>query len=220
VLDGLGCARIVSAGDVAGYGCMINECIAALRARDVINVLGNHDHYLVSGTECPRSRTANRCLRVQRQRVTAENLDWLRASPGLLEFDGISVVHGGWRDPLDEYLYDVRPSDFQDRQESFFVSGHTHIPLRRPFAGKCYCNPGSVGQPRDGDPRAAFAVLDKGVFSVTRVGYDVDAMAHVIRSAGLGERLIESLRQGARIGAPRADARLPAKAPAAGAEPE
>src|SRR5437762_600828 len=55
-IDQLGCKRIISLGDVAGYYAQPNECIDALRARKILNLMGNHDHYLVTGSECPRSR--------------------------------------------------------------------------------------------------------------------------------------------------------------------
>ena len=72
-VDAIGCTEIISLGDIAGYYCMVNECIEALRTRDVKNLLGNHDHYLLAGKPCDRSRSATRCLEYQSQHIKEEN---------------------------------------------------------------------------------------------------------------------------------------------------
>ena len=111
-IDRMGVGRIACLGDVAGYYCSVNECVEALRARDIVNLMGNHDYYLTSGTGSPRSTSANRCLDYQRRTITEDNLRWLAASPPRAIADGVSIVHAGWNDPIDEYLYDVPPEYF------------------------------------------------------------------------------------------------------------
>lgn len=199
-IDAAGCSRIISLGDVAGYYCMINQCADVMRYRNVIHLMGNHDEHLVSRTRFTRSNSANRCLEYQDQVITGENRKWLASSPKKLDFDGLSLVHGGWNDPLDEYLYDVTEEYFARLQGHFFMSGHTHIPMKINFAEKSYCNPGSVGQPRDGDPRAAFAIFDGGGFILKRVEYDVSSIAGEMERTGFESYFYQNLYSGLKIG--------------------
>jgi diadenosine tetraphosphatase ApaH/serine/threonine PP2A family protein phosphatase len=200
-IDRLGIRQIVCLGDVAGYYSEVNDCVDALRARGIVNLMGNHDYYLTSGTGCPRSVSANRCLDYQRQTITGENLQWLAASPLRASVDGVSMVHGGWNDPIDEYLYDVSADYFAALDGTSFASGHTHMQRVWPFDSKVYCNPGSVGQPRDGDPRAAFAVWADGAPTLCRVAYDIDATCRRMQQAGFEPHVYENLYRGTRIGA-------------------
>jgi diadenosine tetraphosphatase ApaH/serine/threonine PP2A family protein phosphatase len=202
-IDRMGVERIACLGDVAGYYCSINECVEALRARDIVNLMGNHDYYLTSGTDSPRSTSANRCLDYQRRTITEDNLRWLAASPLRGVADGVSMVHAGWNDPIDEYLYDVRPEYFHAFEGTRFASGHTHIQGVWEFEAKIYCNPGSVGQPRDGDPRAAFAVWADGTPTLCRVAYDIDETSRRMERAGFEPYFYENLYRGTRIGAGR-----------------
>ena len=85
--------------------------------------------------------------------------------------DCISMVHGGWKNPIDEYL-DPSEGYFSELSGGLFASGHTHKQCIMDYGNKVYCNPGSVGQPRDGDNRAAFATFEDGKFLLHRVSYD------------------------------------------------
>ena len=199
-IDRLRCETIISLGDVAGYYCMLNECIRELKARKIVNLLGNHDDYLISGKGCPRSRSASRCLAFQDNSLTAEHRQWLSGSPLSLVHGEATMVHGGWVDPLDEYLYELRPDYFAARPGRYFFSGHTHVQAFHVIGGKFYCNPGSVGQPRDGDPRAAFALWEGTEVSLRRVEYDIDWMSREMREAGFEPRYYENLLRGTRIG--------------------
>jgi predicted phosphodiesterase len=199
-IDRRGCDRIISLGDVAGYYCLVNECVETLRARRIANLMGNHDHYLTTGEPCPRSHSANLCLEYQRTVISQENLAFLRQSPLALALDGMRLVHGGWHDPLDEYLLRVEQGYFEGLHGRYFFSGHTHFQALVPLEGKLYCNPGSVGQPRDGDPRSAYALFDGEQVTLMRVAYDVDAIAESMRKAGFAKRLYENLYSGTRIG--------------------
>src|SRR5688572_6921654 len=173
-IDRMGVERIACLGDVAGYYCSVNECVEALRARDIVSLMGNHDYYLTSGTGSPRSTAANRCLDYQRRTITEDNLRWLAASPLRGVADGVSMVHAGWNDPIDEYLYDVPPEYFHGFEGTRFASGPTHNQGIWKFGRKVYCNPGSVRPPRHGDPRAAFSVWAGGTPTLYRVAYDID----------------------------------------------
>lgn len=195
-LDQLGIKQIVCLGDTAGYGPQINECCNALKERSVTGVRGNHDHYLLTGAPSGRSMTADMCIRYQASVVTDENLKWLGNLPRRLQTQGLNLVHGGWADPLEEYLYGVGPTTFAGQEGTYFASGHTHIPLLWEGNGKKYCNPGSVGQPRDGDPRASFAIFNGRGFSLRRVEYDIDATQAAIGESGLPDYVGASLPLG------------------------
>ena len=110
------------------------------------------------------------------------------------------MVHGGWNDPLDEYLVNVGEEHFHELPGSLFASGHTHLPVVRHWSGRAYVNPGSVGQPRDGDPRAAYALVDGGRIELRRVAYDIDATAAATKAAGFSEHFYKNLYAGKRIG--------------------
>lgn len=198
--DQLGCERVISLGDVAGYYAQPNECIQVLRARRVLNLMGNHDHYLATGVACPRSQSANDCLDYQRKVIAEDNLEWLARSPISATLGEISMVHAGWNDPLEEYILDPEESYFRDRPGTIFLSAHTHVPMVRTFTEKVYANPGSIGQPRDGDPRAAFAVLDGRQIRIERVPYDIEATARAMDAAGFQQYYYRNLFAGTRIG--------------------
>ncbi len=106
------------------------------------------------------------------------------------------MVHGGWADPIDEYL---QPTEayFSVIDGEVFISGHTHIQSQHIYTGKTYCNPGSVGQPRDEDPRAAFAVYD-GEFKLHRVAYDMQTVFDLMEKAGFNDYYYGGLKTGAR----------------------
>ena len=195
------CEKIVSLGDVAGYYCQINECIRLLRQKDVPNIMGNHDYYMVNNQPCPRSNTANDLLRYQRAHITPDHLEWLKSSTQKIECNGASFVHGGWKDPLDEYLTVADEDYFRDESATYFFSGHTHIQSLNIFGKICHCNPGSVGQPRDNDPRAAFALFDGGKIYLRRVDYDIDKIAVAMERCGFDRYFYEGLYAGLKIGA-------------------
>jgi predicted phosphodiesterase len=200
-IDELGCQQIISLGDITGYYAQPSECIDLLLEREAIQLLGNHDKYLVDGDGCPRSRMVSGLLKHQERAVTTAQIDYLSRLESRHDKDNASFVHGGWRDPTDQYIYRVRedlfPTGFQ-----FFFSGHTHVQCRISLANdRIFCNPGSVGQPRDGDPRAAFAVFSGDSVELHRVRYDIDKTAKAMQDAGYTEaRLWMNLYEGAQIG--------------------
>lgn len=182
-IDGMGISEIYCLGDVIGYYSQVNECCAELRRRNVKCVMGNHDWYMVSGSKCPRSRTVNNCLEFQRKIITDENLRWISTFPVIMNEHGISMVHGGWLNPIDEYL-EVTEGYFSHIEGNFFASGHTHVQGIYQNEKKTYCNPGSVGQPRDGDNRAAFATFDNKAFRLYRVEYNIEKVGKLMEQEG------------------------------------
>jgi predicted phosphodiesterase len=195
-LDRLAIVDVYCVGDTAGYHTQINECCDELRRRAIPSVMGNHDWYLAGGGFCSRSKSVNTCIAYQRRVITEPNLAWMRGLPVHLQIGEVQMVHGGWTDPIDEYL--VPSAGYFDRVEGrTFVSGHTHVPTIQKFPGGTYCNPGSVGQPRDGDPRAAFAVYDGENFELRRVQYNMERVFLLMEAAGFSDYFYGGLKTGA-----------------------
>jgi predicted phosphodiesterase len=199
-VDRRGCDFVISLGDVGGYYCMINECINLLQKRGITNLMGNHDSYLVNGSNCPRSNSANHCLAYQRSVLTENNLNYLMNSPEALTNAEARFVHGGWNDPIDEYIQNPEASYFESLHGKYFFSGHTHMQLKAYFNKKIYCNPGSVGQPRDGNPASAYAMFDGTNVELIRVPYDVDRIACEMNDNGFQEFYYSNLFNGTKIG--------------------
>ena len=196
-IESLNISQIVCLGDVVGYYSQINECCDVLREKNVSCVMGNHDWYMVSETECQRSKSVRDCLAYQRKIITDENRSWLAAFPVILNKYGMSMVHGGWNNPIDEYL---EPTEeyFSAIKGKVFASGHTHIQRAEYYREKVYCNPGSVGQPRDGDNRAAFAVYNGEDFRLFRVPYDIEKTGRLMAEAGFNPYYYGCLRDASR----------------------
>jgi len=197
-LDRMHCDEIYSLGDVAGYYPAVNECCDELRKRGILNLMGNHDQYLVTNTSCGRSRSVDMAIAYQRKVITEENLKWLSTSPVSCRTERFFACHGGPEDYIDQYLRE--PPFPLDPSTGLFLSAHTHCAVLWEQGGGVYCNPGSVGQPRDGDPRASFAVLnDDGSVKLHRVKYDIDATAKLAREAGFFPAFYECLYEGVKI---------------------
>ncbi len=196
-IDQLGIVQVACVGDIVGYYSQVNECCDELRRRGIPSVMGNHDWYMAGGGFCLRSKSVNDCLAYQRRVISQINLAWLKTLPVQLQVGDIRMVHGGWSDPIDEYL---KPSqEYFDRLEgNIFVTGHTHLQTLQRFGDKLYCNPGSVGQPRDGDARAAFAVYDGSEFELHRVAYDMQKVFDLMDAAGFNDYYYGGLKTGAR----------------------
>ena len=194
-IDRLKVDQIFCLGDVVGYYSQVNECCDELRQREIPCVMGNHDWYLAGGGFCLRSKSVNDCLDFQRKVIRPENLEWIRNFPIFRDVDEFRMVHGGWTDPIDEYL-DPSAEYFDQVEGSVFISGHTHRQIVQRFGDKIYCNPGSVGQPRDLDPRSAFAIYEFGNFSLHRVEYDMEKVFQLMDSAGFNDFYYGGLKTG------------------------
>jgi predicted phosphodiesterase len=197
-IDAMGIDQVYCLGDVVGYYSQVNECCDELRRRRIPCIMGNHDWYLVGGSFCPRSKSVNDCMTYQRRIITEENLRWLTTFPVFRMVGELSMVHGGWCDPIDEYLIDPKREYFERLQGKYFASGHVHIQTVVQFGEKTFCNPGSVGQPRDNNPAAAFATFDGSRFEPHRVDYDIDTVGRLMEAAGFSGYYYGCLRRGSR----------------------
>jgi|WetSurMetagenome_2_1015567.scaffolds.fasta_scaffold170563_1 putative phosphoesterase len=202
---------LVCLGDIVGYGPFPNECVDLVRTACVAVVKGNHDAGAVGDV---RLRDFNSeggaAISWTTDRLTDVHKEFLRALPLSLELDATLLVHASPREPNRwEYVatWLVAAQIFPHFTASYCCIGHTHIPaiiaadgtINRIQSGQQHIiNPGSVGQPRDGNPRAAYALLDTESHTATiiRVPYDVASTASAIRAAGLPEFLARRLEYG------------------------
>ena len=190
---------LVCAGDVVGYNPWHAECVEAVREREIPTVMGNHDRAVASGGNFRFNSMAGAGIQHARDQLGDDQLEWLGALPEerWLFGDRVKVVHGHPDDP-DHYTY---PAEFTSGllgEEDVLVMGHTHVQHHEVFDGQVALNPGSVGQPRDGNPKAAYAVLDLEELTVEerRVAYDVDRVVEAVREAGLPDRIGNRLKMG------------------------
>ncbi|SEO60740.1 phosphoesterase, MJ0936 family [Halogranum amylolyticum] len=193
-VDGLVCA-----GDVVGYNPWPAECVAAVRDREIPTVQGNHDRAASTGSAFGFNGMARAGVDYAREQLDEEAVEWLGSLPTerTLADGRVKVVHGHPDDP-DHY---TRPSEFDPEllgDEDVLVMGHTHVQHHERYDEGVVMNPGSVGQPRDGDKRAAYALLDLEEMTVEerRVNYSVRAVIDAVREAGLPERIGTRLLDG------------------------
>lgn len=200
-LNNLSCNKIISVGDVVGYYCMPNECIDLFREMNIEHIMGNHDNYMIKNLSCSRSNTVNLCLNYQRKIIRNDNFEWLMKAAYSIDDQIMSVRHGGWNNCLEEYIDIFDFEQVKNRGQKFYISAHTHIPKIQYDSEKIYFNPGSVGQPRDGNSKAAYATIDdNGLVRLYRVDYDIDEIVYYMRKAGFAEKIYKGLYEGQRIG--------------------
>jgi putative phosphoesterase len=197
-IDQMGITDIYCLGDIVGYYPQVNEVCDELRKREVKAVMGNHDWYMAADSFCARSQSVNDTLAYQKKIISKDNLLWLKSLPVYREVDGISMVHGGWSDPIDEYLLEPSKEYFEKVGGKYFCSGHTHLPRIEDYGEKKYCNPGSVGQPRDDDNRSSFATWDGSDFKLHRVEYDYEKIGELMEAAGFSGYYYERLAIGSK----------------------
>ena len=206
-------------GDTVGYGPDPGDTLALLRERGALLVQGNHDRAVATGEglEFFHDRAAEAAL-LHQQWLSADERDALAALPMVHSVDRFTLCHGSLRDPLWEYVTNALTAGatLARANTPFCCNGHTHVPalfrefptgvrLIQPKEEQIYelndrtlINAGSVGQPRDGDPRAAYAVLDTAAGTVTfyRSPYQVDETQRRIHARGLPEMFADRLAFG------------------------
>jgi len=201
-IESLKVNRIICAGDIVGYYPFPDQVVEALQRNGVESIIGNHDRAVIHVNTVGMNRLAAEAARWTSLNMAARHVDYLRLLRsrmrlrlGRLE---VAVYHGTPRDD-DEYLYeaDLSPELLEMCSCDLMISGHTHIPYLRRYPGGMIMNPGSVGQPRDGDPRACFGILDdSGMASIHRVEYDIAAVERAVEETELPRFLGERLRYG------------------------
>lgn len=209
-------------GDVVGYGPNPNECIQALRGRENLTcLLGNHDAAVLGAIPLHTfNQDARLTVQWTRAVLTPENKSWLETLPEVKVKGKYTLVHGSPRNPVWEYLLDPNAAavNFDHFDTSYCFVGHTHLPIHFNFVAadkparwsiplpeqavklkpRAILNPGSVGQPRDHDPRASYAILDttKLLWVAQRASYDIETVQERILAASLPERHAIRLTEG------------------------
>lgn len=191
------------AGDLVGYNPWPNEVLEILRQRKVRAIRGNHDRAVLGGDTSWFNELAAAAVRWTRIHMTPASVGYLKGledrTRGPMPEGVVAMYHGSPRND-DEYVFPWAADETIVRMAGapFVILGHTHLPMIFPFRSGLLVNPGSVGQPRDGDPRAAWGVLDltRRTFELRRVSYDIDAVAKEIRRAGLPHELGDRLYAG------------------------
>jgi diadenosine tetraphosphatase ApaH/serine/threonine PP2A family protein phosphatase len=207
-------------GDSVGYGPDPDEVVERLIAEHAVAVRGNHDAAAV-GLLPTRSfnEDASEAIDWTAEHMSDQTRTWLEALPERRTEGDFTLAHGSPRDPLWEYLYSVPAArrNFSEFETPYCLVGHTHVPLvfrddegsvelLAPSEGsrlvlderRAILNPGGVGQPRDGDPRACAMVLDTSerVVEWHRIPYPVEEVQERMRRAGLPARLVARLAHG------------------------
>jgi diadenosine tetraphosphatase ApaH/serine/threonine PP2A family protein phosphatase len=209
-------------GDLVGYGPDPNECIAAIRALpNLLCIIGNHDaavlDHIDPSTFNPEARNA---IDWTQNRLTDDSVAFLKSLPEKIDVQQVTLAHGSPRQPVWEYLLDTHNAtrSFEFFDTSYCFVGHTHLPIlyylpngyhlarlllmepntRTQLSPRAIINPGSVGQPRDRDPRAAYAIYntDAQTWEYRRVAYDIPAVQSRMQTFKLPERHIQRLAAG------------------------
>lgn len=197
-IDGEGVDAIICAGDIVGYNSQPNQVVDEFRRRAIACIRGNHDEaVLLPMQEQAMNSLAAAAVRWTRRQLTGENTGFLDSLRHTITVGDFAVYHGSPFDPY-EYIYedqvDERLAKASGRR--FTVLGHTHVPFIRHVSGTSVINPGSVGQPRDGDARASYAIVEGDLIEIRRVPYDIESIVQLNMSAGLPTALSERLRWG------------------------
>jgi diadenosine tetraphosphatase ApaH/serine/threonine PP2A family protein phosphatase len=217
--------RVWCLGDLVGYGPDPNECVDCVRGlQGLLCLVGNHDKAVLGEIDLAVfNGDAHTAISWTRRTASPETLDYLRALPAQDQAGDYTLVHGSPRQPVWEYILDcfIARDNFRLFSTPYCLVGHTHVPVifretgargecreevpdygvRRPLAGqRLILNPGSVGQPRDGRPDAAYMILDSkssaATLTLRRVAYPVATVQQKMRDAGLPQRLITRLTYG------------------------
>jgi len=208
-IDGRGITAVYCLGDLVGYYCFFNEVVEKIMDRNIPCVLGNHDYALINNKGViERSKTCTRILGWQLQFISDKAMDYLKTLPDIFTLNifgkSASCVHAGLQDPIDEYLFDVNMQYLEDNnfKEDILITGHTHLPAyKKFFTGKTWLNPGSVGQPRDGDNRASYMVIREDYnIEFIRVGYNKQLVLDAMKKNGFEDYITNPLITGFKIG--------------------
>lgn len=209
--------EVVCLGDVVGYGADPVRCLDEVRQRGWFTLVGNHDRACTDTTVLGWfNAEAAQAVRWTIRQLDQDRLAWLAALPERGERAGAELVHGSLRDPIYEYVLDglTAAANLELLRGQLCMHGHTHVPgmfhveqrkLTHTYhigsvlmPGAALVNPGSVGQPRDGDPDASYGIWDveAGTFEFRRVPYDRPRAKQAILEAGLPPRFASRLDRG------------------------
>jgi diadenosine tetraphosphatase ApaH/serine/threonine PP2A family protein phosphatase len=209
-------------GDLVGYGPDPEQCVSMIRQLpNLVCVIGNHDAALLNLIDTAAfNPEARQALHWTMDKLSTDSLDFMRSLSSRQDLELVTLAHASPRQPIWEYLLDTRTAtaNFAYFDTPYCLVGHTHLPVlyylpdesqmaslvipenntQLTLAPRSIVNPGSVGQPRDRDRRAAYGILDteEYVFHFRRVEYDIAAVQDRMRAANLPARHIMRLEVG------------------------
>ena len=207
-------------GDIVGYGPQPDEVVARLKVEGATGVRGNHDSAAIGMLDTDAfNDDARFAVEWTADRISKQTRDWLGALPARAVNEPFTLVHGSPRDSTWEYVYSagVAKANLALFETAHCLVGHTHVPLVfRQRGGKVegvhvkgdmtyalgperlVINPGSVGQPRDGDPRASALLIDTEANTLDwhRVAYPIEQVQQLMEQEGLPRRLVTRLQFG------------------------
>jgi putative phosphoesterase len=201
-------------GDLVDYGTDPVSCVEWVRTHATATVRGNHDHAVAQRVPA-RPGGGFRNLAVATRPIQWNLLDFrhmkylarLPVTQNLyLDQRRFLLIHATPRDAMDEYLGNdplAWQSRLTDVEADFVCVGHSHIQFHLEVDGIQVLNPGSVGQPRDGDPRCAYAVIEDGRVELRRIPYDIDATVEHMRTVGMDPRMVSFAESVLRSGGTR-----------------
>ena len=212
------CTHVACLGDVVGYNANPKECLDIVRSMNIPCVKGNHDEYCSINENLEGFNPhAAEAVQWTRQQLSEEDRQWLRDLKYIRLVTSFSIVHATLDVPQRwGYVFDklAAAASFTYQNTAVCFFGHTHVPVafvrdsvvrggtyskfKVEPGRKYFVNVGSVGQPRDGNPMAAYAIYDmsEGSIELRRLDYDIAKAQAKIRAAGLPERLAERLAYG------------------------
>lgn len=205
--DNRGVDEIICAGDLIGYYPYPNDVLNLISSREIKCVRGNHDEAVLTGTPQNYKDTAIKTLKWTKNQIDEEKKDIIKSYPvervEKYNFLTVHVVHGSPLHPFTDYIY---PEDVDHRfikenlnkSPDFLILGHTHEQFRVNIGETTVLNPGSVGQPRDGEKTAGYAIIDTEYESATlyRASYDIKRTKNKIQKEGLPQGLARRLTEG------------------------
>ncbi len=209
-------------GDVVGYGPDPNECVDLLRTLPHLCLAGNHDWAALGRLDIRTFNSdARKAVTWTAETLRPDNIEFLAALPTTFVLGPYTLAHGSPREPVWEYILDplIAALNFPHFETPYCLVGHTHTPVvyemisdqgeteqyvpvygqpRHLNGRRQIINPGSVGQPRDSNPEAAYALLgvEEAVWEPRRISYDIAAVQKRMRQADMPERLIARLEHG------------------------
>jgi putative phosphoesterase len=212
-IDRTGVDAVHCGGDLVGYGPHPNEVCALIEGGGIPTIYGNYDYAIARDLDdcgCAyrdqhERELGQRSVDWTLQHTSRRSKEFMRGLPFDLRFElgdqRVRLVHGSPR-KVNEYLFEDKPARTFERIAAgadcdVLAFGHTHQPWMREYGGVLFVNCGSVGKPKDGDPRAAFALLelegDRVVADIERVDYDAEAVGRAVAAAGLPTEYAEKL---------------------------
>lgn len=193
--------QLVCLGDIVGYGPWPSACVELVQEHCGTVLQGNHDREFVDPEGYTDNEQAMAGLRYTNEEVNGDNRDWLQDLPRRQDFnDGDVLLVHDHPEIVDRYVTprsfsDIRP--YLDDYKACFL-GHTHIQHEAIIDNRLILNPGSVGQPRDGNPKAAYAVVNTETWETDlhRVDYDIRQVQRKVKEVGLPQEIGDRLAVG------------------------